>query len=195
MKTKLFAVAAAVVATLVAGCTHGGIHSTPASESTSTSTNPSSLSTGTSTATTKVDSNPVKGTTFDACAAIADSEVTTWGVRPGRRDAHTTAFGQNVRGCIWDGPRWGVKVYVANGAIENFEPPRERWDRQERVSVGARTGWLLHTRDGATCSVVIPSQDALAAVQIDLNLEETRQRLDQCTLTLQIMRQIEPKIP
>jgi hypothetical protein len=35
----------------------------------------------------------------------------------------------------------------------------------------------------------------VVAVQVDLNLDLTEQRYDQCPLALQIMKQIEPKIP
>lgn len=193
MKMKWIAVAAVSTA-LTVGCTHGGIQGTPIPGSASSST--SSLSaTSTPAETTTTDSNPVKGTTFDACTAISNLDVAGWEVKSDKRDAHTTAFGQNVRGCIWDGSRWGIKVYAANGSISQFDPPKDRWDRHEQVAIGTRTGWLLHTQDGATCTIVIPSQDALAAVQVDLNLDLTRQRYDQCPLALQIMKQIEPKIP
>ncbi|NGX06872.1 hypothetical protein UI24_06915 [Mycobacteroides franklinii] len=137
----------------------------------------------------------MKGTTFDACSAITDSDVATWEVKPEKRDAHTTAFGQNVRGCIWDGPKWGIKVYAVDTSLSQLEQPNDRWDRHEQVKVGARSGWLIHDVNGATCSVSIPSQQAIATVQVDLNLDLTRQRYDQCPLALQIMTQIEPKIP
>ncbi|MBF9349398.1 DUF3558 family protein [Mycobacteroides chelonae] len=194
MKTKWTAVVAVSTA-LVAGCTHDGIQGTPAARSTSTSSSTPSSSVSTPSPTTSTKSDPVKGTTFDACSAITDSDVATWEVKPDKRDAHTTAFGQNVRGCIWDGPKWGIKVYAVDTSVSQLEQPNDRWDRHEQVQVGARSGWLIHDVNGATCSVSIPSQQAIATVQVDLNLELTRQRYDQCPLALQIMKQIEPKIP
>ncbi|MGH3723887.1 MAG: DUF3558 domain-containing protein [Mycobacterium sp.] len=179
---------------LVAGCTHDSIQGMPTTDPSSSPSATTDTSTASPTAKTTTPDR-VKGTTFDACTAITDADVATWDVKPDKRDAHATAFGQNVRGCIWDGPKWGIKVYAVDGSISQFEPPKDRWDRHEQVTTGARTGWLLHTQDGATCTVVIPSQQALAAVQIDLNLDLTRQHYDQCPLALQIMTQIEPKIP
>ncbi|KRQ26889.1 hypothetical protein BKG82_06415 [Mycobacteroides chelonae] len=145
--------------------------------------------------TTSTDSDPVKGTTFDPCTAITEADIATWEVKPDKRDAHTTAFGQRVRGCIWDGPKWGIKIYAVDTSISQLEQPNSRFDRQERVQVGSRTGWLLHDKNWIGCSVAIPSQQAIATVQVDLNLDLTRQRYDQCPLALQIMKQIEPKIP
>ncbi|MUM22022.1 DUF3558 domain-containing protein [Mycobacterium sp. CBMA271] len=181
---------------LLSGCTQGGIEGTPTAGSAATSASSSASPDSTSpTTTTVANSNPVKGTSFDACTAITDADVVTWGVNPGKRDAHTTAFGQNVRGCIWDGPKWGIKVYAVDGSISQFEQPKDRWDRHEIVTIGSQSGWLLHDKDGMSCTIVVPSQQALATVQVDLNLDETRQRLDQCPLALRIMTQIEPKIP
>lgn len=138
---------------------------------------------------------PVAGTTFDACTAITDADVATWEVKPDKRDAHATAFGQNVRGCIWDGPKWGVKVYAVDTPLSQLAQPNDKWDRHEPVTVGTRSGWLVHNVNGASCTVAIPSEQAIAAVQVDLNLDLTEQHYDQCPLALQIMKQIEPKIP
>ncbi|WP_134071521.1 DUF3558 family protein [Mycobacteroides salmoniphilum] len=177
---------AAVAVTLVAGCTHDGIQGATPVGSSSTSSSSSSVTSASST-TASVDSNPVKGTTFDACTAITDADVADWKVNPAdKRDAHKTAFGQNVRGCIWGGPDWFIKVYAVDGSLAQLEQPNDRFDSQQRVQVGSRSGWLLHDEDGIACSVGIPSQQAIAAVQIDLKTD---------SLALQIMRQIEPKIP
>ncbi|ORA61645.1 DUF3558 family protein [Mycobacteroides franklinii] len=178
---------------LIAGCTHNGIQGTPIPNPASSPSTSADTSKASTTKTTVPDR--VKGTTFDACTAITDADVATWEVKPGSRDAHTTAFGQNVRGCIWDGPKWGVKVYAVDGSVSGFERLNDRWDRQEQVTIGTRTGWLLHDREGMSCTIVVPSQQAIAAVQVDLNLDLTRQHYDQCPLALQIMTQIEPKIP
>lgn len=192
MKTRWIAGVAALCG-LLASCTHDGIQGAPTSGSASTSV--VSSSPALSTPTTVTNGNPVKGTTFDACSAITDADVATWEVKPDKRDAHTTAFGQNVRGCIWDGSKWGIKIYAVDTPFSKLEQPNDRWDRHERVAVGPRSGWLLHNINGASCTVAIPSQQAIAAVQVDLNLELTEQHYDQCPLALQIMKQIEPKIP
>ena len=194
MKMKWIAVIAFSTA-LVAGCTHDGIQGT-ATPGPASSSNSSSSSTSTSSTTTSTDSNPVKGTTFDACTAITDADVSGWKVDPAnKRDAHQTAFGQRVRGCIWGGPDWFIKVYAVDTSISQLAQPNDRWDRHEQVTVGARSGWLIHTANGASCSVAIPSQQAVATVQVDLKTDLTDQRYDQCPLALQIMKQIEPKIP
>ncbi|WP_254424883.1 DUF3558 family protein [Mycobacteroides abscessus] len=154
MKTKWTAVVAVSTA-LVAGCTHDGIQGIPTAGSTSTSSSAPSSSVNTSSPTTSTKRDPVKGTTFDACSAITDADVVAWGVNPDKRDAHTTAFGQNVRGCIWDGPKWGIKVYAVDTSLSQLEQSNDRWDRHEQVSVGARSGWLIHDINGASCSVSI----------------------------------------
>ncbi|WP_081343202.1 MULTISPECIES: DUF3558 family protein [Mycobacteroides] len=194
MKTKWIAVVALSTA-LAAGCTHNGIQGTPTAGSPSTTSSSPSSSNSVTPSTTSTDSDPVKGTTFDPCTAITEADIATWEVKPDKRDAHTTAFGQRVRGCIWDGPKWGIKIYAVDTSISQLEQPNSRFDRQERVQVGSRTGWLLHDKNWIGCSVAIPSQQAIATVQVDLNLDLTRQRYDQCPLALQIMKQIEPKIP
>lgn len=187
---------AAVAIALVAGCAHDGIQGTPTPGSTSTSSSSTSLPTGSPSTTTNTDSNPVKGTTFDACSSITDADVATWKVDPAnKRDAHQTAFGQRVRGCIWGGPDWFIKVYAVDTPMSQLERPNDRWDRHEQVQVGARSGWLIHDVNGMSCSVTIPSLQAVATVQVDLKLDLTEQRYDQCPLALQIMKQIEPKIP
>ncbi|WP_082822368.1 DUF3558 family protein [Mycobacteroides chelonae] len=187
--------AVATSTALVSGCTHDGIQGTPPTDSAPTSSTSSSSSASASPSTTSTDRDPVAGTTFNACTAITNEDVATWEVKPDKRDAHATAFGQNVRGCIWDGPKWGVKVYAVDTPLSQLAQPNDKWDRHEPVTVGTRSGWLVHNVNGASCTVAIPSQQAIAAVQVDLNLDLTEQRYDQCPLALQIMKQIEPKIP
>lgn len=149
-----------------------------------------------STPSTTTDTGPVKGTTFDACAAITDANLTAWQVDPAsRRDAQQVPWGKNARGCVWDGPQWGIKVYTVDGKLSNWDTPDEFNDRQEPVTVGSRSGWLLHTKNGLSCTVVLPSQQALFAAQVDLFSTLTKQRYDQCPLAVQIATQIEPKIP
>ncbi|SIE16658.1 DUF3558 family protein [Mycobacteroides abscessus] len=190
-KLKWIMVAGAA-ASLVGGCAQDGIRSAATAE---TATG-SPLSSATSVTTATADNNPVKGTTFDACTAITDTDVATWNVDPAnKRDAHKTAFGQRVRGCIWGGPDWFIKIYAVDTSMTQLAQPNDRWDRHEPVAVGARSGWLIHGTNGISCSVTIPSQQAVATVQIDLKLDLTEQRYNQCPLALRIIRQIEPKIP
>lgn len=188
--------AAVTLTAMVAGCTHDGIQGAPATESSSTLSSSSSSFGSVAPTTTSTNSNPVKGTTFDGCSAVTDADLSNWEVDPAsKEDAHNIAFGQNVRGCMWTGPKWGIKIYAVDSNLNQLEQPQKRFDRQERVQIGSRSGWLIHTTNAMGCAVAIPSQQSVAAVQVDLNLDLTRQRYDQCPLALQIMKQIEPKIP
>ncbi|MDO3129095.1 DUF3558 family protein [Mycobacteroides abscessus] len=184
----------AVSSALVAGCTHDGIKGSPAAGSASSSI--SSADASVTTTTTQTSGDPVKGTTFDGCAAVTSDELTSWEVDPSsKQDAHNIAFGQNVRGCMWVGPKWGIKIYAVDANLDQLGQPQKRFDRQERVQIGSRSGWLVHTTSAISCSIAIPSQRGVASVQVDLKTELTEQRYDQCPLALQIMKQIEPKIP
>ncbi|MUM16666.1 hypothetical protein BI330_09770 [Mycobacterium sp. CBMA 623] len=86
-------------------------------------------------------------------------------------------------------------MYAVDGSLAQLEQPNSRFDRQEPVQIGSRSGWLLHDKSWIACSVGIPSQQAIAAVQVDLKLDLTRKHYDQCPLALRIMTQIQPKIP
>lgn len=187
-------VLASLACVSLAGCGGGsGITGTATSQG-STTAGSSSLAPPATTAPDAKD--PVKGTTFDACAAVTDADLAAWKVDPAtRRNAQNVPWGQNVRGCVWDGPQWDIKVYAVDGKITNFQAPNEFNDRQEPITVGSRSGWLLHTKNGLSCTVVLPSEQALAAAQVDLFSELTHQRYDQCPLAVQIATQIEPKIP
>ncbi|TDZ82130.1 hypothetical protein DE4585_02662 [Mycobacteroides salmoniphilum] len=190
-----FAIVAAS-AVLAAGCTHDGIQGASTAATGSTSSSSSSSSKNTPSTTSSTVSDPVKGTTFDACSSISSTDVATWNVDPAnKRDAHKTAFGQNVRGCIWGGANWFIKVYAVDTPLSRLAEPNDRWDRHEQVTVGARSGWLIRDVNGMSCSVSIPSQQAIATVQVDLKTDLHDQRYDQCPLALLIARQIEPKIP
>ncbi|MDM2104502.1 DUF3558 family protein [Mycobacteroides abscessus] len=172
------------------------MHGEPATESISTLSSSSSSFSNTPPTTTSTNNSPAKGTTFDGCAAVTDADLASWEVDPvSRRDAHNIAFGQNVRGCMWVGPKWGVKIYAVDANLDQLEQPQKRFDRQERIQIGSRSGWLVHTSNAMGCAVAIPSQQSVAAVQVDLKTDLTEQHYDQCPLALQIMKQIEPKIP
>ena len=184
----------AVSTALVAGCTHDGIQGSPTSGAVSSSA--FSASDLVTTTTTQISGDPVKGTTFDGCAAVTNDELTGWEVDPAsKQDAHNIAFGQNVRGCMWFGPKWGIKIYAVDANLDQLEQPQKRFDRQERVQIGSRAGWLVHTANAIGCAIAIPSQQGVASVQVDLKTDLTEQHYDQCPLALQIMKQIEPKIP
>lgn len=182
---------------LVGGCAHGGIQRSlsPGSISSSPSSSGASITTTTA-ATTRATGDPVKGTTFSGCSAVTSEELISWEVDPAsKQDAHNIPFGQNVRGCMWVGPKWGIKIYAVDANLDQLEQPQRRFDRQERVQIGSRSGWLVHTTNAMGCSIAIPSQQGVAAVQVDLKLDLTEQRFDQCPLALRIMKHIEPKIP
>lgn len=191
MRTTFLAVLAVTLCAGVTGCTSGSGISGTATPASHTAAVPSSAVAATTSAT-----DAVKGTTFDPCGAVTDADLNAWKVDPASvRDAHAVLWGQNVRGCVWDGPQWGIKVYAVDGKLSNFKVPDESNDRQEPITVGSRSGWLLHTKNGLSCTVVLPSQAALAAAQVDLDSDLTKQRYDQCPLAVQIATQIEPKIP
>ncbi|WP_081343417.1 DUF3558 family protein [Mycobacteroides chelonae] len=194
MRTRFLVWLLAAACVSLAGCGGGsGISGTATSAVTSTTASSAPSSSSTTTASTK---DPVKGTAFDACAAVTDADLAAWKVDPSsRRNAQDVPWGQNVRGCVWDGPQWDIKVYAVDGKISNFETPSEFNDRQEPITIGSRSGWLLHTKNGLSCTVVLPSEQGLAAAQVDLFSELTKQRYDQCPLAVQIATQIEPKIP
>lgn len=149
--------------------------------------------------------NPkVTGTTFDGCASVTDAEARSWELDPASKvDLEGKLFAQNVRGCAWSGipsgewnvPRWYLKLYATDGSLSQWDTPRPQNDRQERVTIGPRTGWLLHDKNQASCSVALPSQSGIATVQIDLNSELTKARYDQCPLAVQIATTVEPRIP
>ncbi|AGM27883.1 hypothetical protein MASS_1281 [Mycobacteroides abscessus subsp. bolletii 50594] len=96
---------------------------------------------------------------------------------------------------MWVGPKWGIKIYAVDANLDQLGQPQKRFDRQERVQIGSRSGWLVHTTSAISCSIAIPSQRGVASVQVDLKTDLTEQHYDQCPLALQIMKQIEPKIP
>lgn len=183
----LLVIAPTALCAAVVGCTdRSGIRGTPTTAS----------STPAVAAATTDATDAVKGTTFDPCGAVTDEDLIIWKVDPAsRRDAHTVLGGDRVRGCVWDGPQWGIRVYAVDGKASNFDVPNEFDDRHEHITVGSRSGWLMHTKNGLSCTVVLPAQQAFAATQVDLDMELTHQRYDQCPLAVEIATRIEPKIP
>ncbi|TDZ82128.1 hypothetical protein DE4585_02660 [Mycobacteroides salmoniphilum] len=168
--------AGAFTAVFLAGCTYDGIQVPPTSGSVSSSA--FSATTSITSATPRTSSDPVKGTTFDGCAAVTDADLIGWEVEPSsRQDAHNIPFGQNVRGCMWIGPKWGIKIYAVDANLNQLEQPAKRFDRQERVQIGTRSGWLMHTTSAIGCAIAVPSQKGVAAVQVDLKLDRWRCRL------------------
>lgn len=143
-------------------------------------------------------SNPnVTGTFFDGCASVTDSEVLSWQLDPKRKvDLKGVVFSENGRGCIWHGTQWHLKVYAIDGSLSQWNTPiTYKYDRQEHITIGGRSGWLLHNKNQISCTVALPSQQGIASVQVDLDPELTHQHYDQCPLAVQIATTIEPRIP
>ncbi|OHU31728.1 hypothetical protein BKG76_00335 [Mycobacteroides franklinii] len=70
-------------------------------------------------------------------------------------------------------------MYAGNGSLSQFDNPCDREDRKESPTIGSRTGWLIHSNNQATCVAVLPSEQGIATVQVDLTLALTDQRYDQ----------------
>ncbi|SHQ55674.1 DUF3558 family protein [Mycobacteroides abscessus] len=194
MMTRILGAVASALALAACGGTVAG---TPATEATpeSTSASPTALA-GVSPPTTAAPNTRVTATTFDGCASVTDAEAKSWELDPAsKQDAKDTLFSQNVRGCRWTGPKWFLKVGAVDGALSQWDTPREENDRQERIMIGSRSGWLLHNKNQATCAIALPSQQGIATIQVDLKSELTKQRFDQCPLAVQIATTIEPRIP
>ncbi|MUM23977.1 DUF3558 domain-containing protein [Mycobacterium sp. CBMA271] len=151
---------------------------------------------GVSPPTTAAPNDNVTGTTFDGCASVTDAEIASWELKPEtKHDTKGQPQARNVRGCLWNGKQWYLRIYAVNGSITQWDKPQEDNDRQEAITIGSRSGWLLHSKDQITCTIALPSQQGIATVQVNLNLELTDQRYDQCPLAKQIMTTIEPRIP
>lgn len=183
---------------LVAGCGNT-VTGEPTTANVSGTTEPSRAPvkiSGVSPPTTAAPNPDVTGTTFDGCASVTDAEAASWGVKPETKfDTKGTPQSRTVRGCNWKGDKWWLRVYSGNGAVSQFDKPSDREDRKEPLTIGSRTGWLIHSSDQMVCAAVLPSEQGIATVQVSLNLELTDQRYDQCPLTKQIMTTIEPRIP
>lgn len=193
------AVVAAIGLCLVAAACSGDVTGTPvAGSSSATSSSPSAPAplSGVSPPTTAAPNPNVTGTNFDGCASVTDAEATSWQLDPASKaDLEGKLFSENGRGCRWTGPRGDLKLYAIDGSLSQWDKPVARYDRQEKITVGSRTGWLLHNVNQAICSVALPSQNGIATVQVDLNSELTKARYDQCPLAVQIATTVEPRIP
>lgn len=154
------------------------------------------MSAPTITGTTPTSTDRVKGTTFDGCTAPTDAELTSWGVDPTRKEnLKDVPFGQNGRGCLWFGAQWALKIYAIDVSPSQLDKPHAQFDRQERIQIGPRLGWLFHTKNFISCSVAIPSGESVATVQVDLKTDLTDQHYDQCPLAVKIITQLESRIP
>ncbi|MBB4855253.1 hypothetical protein HNP40_002654 [Mycobacteroides chelonae] len=186
---------------LLAGCggsTEGNPVPAPRSQASATAM-PTPLA-GVSPPTAAAPNPRVTGTTFDACAVITDAEVTSWDLDPTtKRDIKRDAAATNVRGCGWGTPlgvdTWFLKVYAGNGSVPQFDQPLPQFDRKEQVRISSRQGWMLHDSAELSCSVVLPSQQGIATVQIDLGVKLLDRKFDACPRAVQLATAIEPKIP
>lgn len=162
---------------------------------TSRSSSPTSMPlAGVSSPTTAAPNPNVTGTTFDGCASVTDSQVTSWELDAStKRDTKDSLLGEGVRGCRWNGDKWFLRVYATNGSFAEWEKPQPQFDRQEKVQIDTRQGATGHEASG--CSAVVSSQQGLAVVQVDLSRKLEREGFDACPLAVQIMTAIEPKIP
>nr|WP_100525582.1 DUF3558 domain-containing protein [Mycobacteroides abscessus] len=180
---------------LAATACSSDVTGTPVAGSSSSQGAPAPLE-GVSPPTTAASNPNVTGTTFDGCASVTDAEAKSWQLDPSSKiDLHGQLFSGSGRGCRWTGPQWYLKLYGINGSLSQWDKPVARYDRQEKITIGSRTGWLLHNVNQAICSVALPSQNGIATVQVDLGSELTKQRYDQCPLAVQIATTIEPRIP
>lgn len=175
------AIAAVTVGLVLAGCS-GAVTGEPTAApaaGTSSPRTPVTLS-GVSPPTTAAPNPNVTGTTFDGCASITDAEAASWELKPETKfDTKGEPQAQTIRGCIWKGSKWYLKVYAGNGSLSQFDNPCDREDRKESPTIGSRTGWLIHSNNQATCVAVLPSEQGIATVQVDLTLALTDQRYDQ----------------
>lgn len=180
---------------ILAGCTTSGA---PVTESTAASSSSTALTVlaGVSPPTTAAPNPRVTGTTFDGCASVTDAEAISWELDPASKvDMAGKMFTQNGRGCRWTGPKWFLKLYAIDGSLSQWDTLQYGNDWQKKITIGGRAGWLLHTKDQATCTVALPSQQGIATVQVDLDLEPQRAGYDQCPLAVQIATTVEPRIP
>ncbi len=201
MNVKAITVLAGCV--LLTGCegpTEGRPVAVPGSPAGTSSTALPTPLAGVSPPRTAAPNSSVTGTEFDGCAVITDAEVTSWGLDPtSKEDINKNVNALNVRGCTWGtllaGEIWFLKVYAGNGSLAQFEQPLPQFDRKEQVQIGSRQGWILHDRAEQSCSVVLPSQQGIATVQIDLGVKLEDQKFDACPRAVQLATAIEPKIP
>lgn len=155
--------------------------------------------TGVSPPTTAALNPNVTGTTFDGCASVSDSEITSWELDPtskvDTKDSKTLGS-ESVRGCHWKGTKWYLRVYANNGSIADWERPQPQFDRIEPVKIGQRDGWVAHDAPPhGGCTVVLSSQQGIAAVQVDPIVKLMDQGFDACPLATKIMTTIELRIP
>lgn len=195
---------AVVLSLMLAGC-GGSTAGTPVAESagghgkttaTVSTVAPSDLSPPT----TALPNPEVKGASFDACASVADAQVRSWELDPAsKRDTSVDkALGWwGVRGCLWDGPKWFVRIYAFDGTIDGWkEQYRDDLASTETVQFGSREGLIAHALPPRlNCRAVIPSQQGLVAVMVNPAFDLEKQKFDVCPLATRIMTDIEPRIP
>ncbi|TDZ81208.1 DUF3558 family protein [Mycobacteroides salmoniphilum] len=196
-RTVVGVVAACLLAAACNATTDGIATVTSSTASSQTTALPTTLA-GVSLPTTAAPNPKVTGTTFDGCASVTDAEATSWGLNlSSKTDTkdRSTLGAEDVRGCLWDGDKWQVRVYAINGSLSLWERPSPNFDRKTQVQFGTRPGWLAHGSHIPDCTAVVASEQGLAGVQVlpdrALQLDHT----DVCPIAQQIMNTILPRIP
>lgn len=193
---KSAALARAAVAGLLTAACHGATDGTPTIASPAVTT--TTVLSGVSPPTTAPPNPKVTGTTFDGCASVTDAEAKSWGqdLTTKRTTAEDNALGaDSVRGCVWDGDKWQVRVFAVDGSLDLWGRSSTDFDRKEQVQFGSRQGWLAHGARIPDCTAVVASQEGLAGVQLLPNRALELDHTDVCPMTQQIMTSIVSRIP
>lgn len=195
----------AACAALLAGCSTSTTGtpiaaSLPASSATQSPTIPTP-SLDLTPPTTSVANPRVTGTTFDGCASVTKEEEAQWELRPdSKRDtAKNGPLGsESVRGCLWNGKKGQVRVYSFDGSIPHWQNTNaDDFDSMKAARFGAREGIVAHSAPNQIpgCTVLLPSQNGIAAVMALPSIALEDQGVDMCPFATQVMTAIEPRIP
>lgn len=195
-----------LAALTMAGC-GGSTAGTPVAISMSTSAeSPTQSATTTpsldvSPPTTAIPNPAVSGTTFDGCASVTTTDEIAWELTPSSKKDISDKGGpmgsETARGCFWNVNKWQIRIYAFNGSLPQWtQRYGERYDRMDHRQFGSRDGVVAHQAPPlAGCTVVIPSQQGLAAVAVVPSYDLEKQGFDACPLASKIMTTIEPRIP
>ncbi|ORA92589.1 Protein of uncharacterised function (DUF3558) [Mycobacteroides abscessus subsp. massiliense] len=181
------------------GLTTDGIATTASSSKPSPLSTSAAPLTGVSAPTTAAANPRVTDTTFDGCASVTDAEATSWELDPASKTDtkdRSTLGAENVRGCLWDGDKWQVRVYSVNGSITQWEKPNPDFDPKTQFQFGTRQGWLAHDAPPKhDCTAVVASEHGIAAVQVIPSTALEDANTNVCPITQKIMTTIAPRIP